>query len=121
LAVNLVWPRKGSIKACCILLLLLTAYLHGFSGLNPLDRAVGLSERILTGQQAGTPEQVVSNLHFGQALAHATMFDVSLGLTLGVIFAATPVDIFMRRRSRLLRQRHPHEAVQITSTYDAKN
>ena len=100
LAINLVWPHKRSLKAVGIVLLLLTVYLHGFSGLNPLDRVVGLAERIVTGQQAGTPEQVVSNLRIGQALAHQTMFDVSLGLTLAVMFAAIPVDILARIRSR---------------------
>jgi hypothetical protein len=100
LALNLVWPRKRILKAVGIVLLLLAAYLHGFVGLNPLDRAVGLAERILTKQQDGTPEQVVSNLRIGQSLAHQTMFDVSLGLTLAVVFAATPVDIIARIRSR---------------------
>jgi hypothetical protein len=100
LAINLVWPRKRSLKAVGIVLLLLTAYIHGFSGLNPLDRVVGLAERIATGQQPGTPEQVVSNLRIGQALAHQTMFDVSLGLTLAVLFAATPDDVIACIRSR---------------------
>ncbi len=101
LAVNLAWPRRKSIKAAGILFLLPTAYIHGLSGLNPLDRAVGLAGRIVSGQQAGTPEQVVSNLRIGQELAHQTMFDISLGLTLVVIFAATPVDIVACIRSRL--------------------
>jgi len=100
LALNLVWPRKRVLKAIGIVVLLLAAYLHGFLGLNPLDRVVGLAERILTKQQGGTPEQVVSNLRIGQSLAHQTMFDVSLGLTLAVMFAATPVDIIARIRSR---------------------
>ena len=100
LALNLVWPRKRVLKAIGIVMLLLAAYLHGFVGLNPLDRVVGLAERILTKQQDGTPQQVVSNLRIGQALAHQTMFDVSLGLTLAVMFAATPVDIIARIRSR---------------------
>ena len=100
LALNLVWPRKRVLKAIGIVVLLLAAYLHGFLGLNPLDRVVGLAERILTKQQDGTPQQVVSNLRIGQALAHQTMFDVSLGLTLAVMFAATPVDIIARIRSR---------------------
>lgn len=103
LAINLVWPRKRSLKVVGIILLLLTAYLHGFSGLNPLDRVVGLAERIVTGQQDGTPKQVVSNLRLGQRLAHQTMFDVSLGLTLAVVFAATPVDII----ARILSRSHP--------------
>src|SRR6266436_4054167 len=82
LAINLVWPRKRSLKAVGIVLLLLTAYLHGFFGLNPLDRVVGLAERTLTGEQKGVPDHVlrrdhvVWNLRFGQALAHQTMFDV---------------------------------------------
>lgn len=100
LTINLFWPRKRSLKALGIVLLLLTAYLHGFSGLNPLDRVVGLAERIVTGQQAGTPEQIVSNLRIGQALAHQTVFDISFGLTLAVLFAATPVDMIARIRSR---------------------
>jgi hypothetical protein len=100
LTINLVWPRKRALKIVGIVLLLLTAYSHGFLGLNPLDRAVGLAERIVTGQEAGTPEEVVSNLRFGQALAHQTMFDVSLGLILAVVFAATPVNIIARIRSR---------------------
>jgi hypothetical protein len=97
LALNLVWPRKRVLKAVGIIVLLLAAYLQD---LNPLDRAVGIAERILTKQQDGTPEQVVSNLRIGQSLAHQTMFDVFLGLTLAVVFAATPVDIIARIRSR---------------------
>jgi hypothetical protein len=100
LALNLVWPRKRVLKAIGIVVLLLAAYLHGFLGLNPLDRVVGLAERILTKQQGGTPEQLVSNLRIGQSLAHQTIFDVSLGLTLAVVFAATPVEIIARIRSR---------------------
>lgn len=100
LAFNLVWPRKRALKAIGIVALLLAAYLHGFLGLNPLERAVGLAERTLTKQQAGTPEQVVSNLRIGQSLAQQTLLDVSLGLTLAVVFAATPVDIIARIRSR---------------------
>jgi hypothetical protein len=100
LALNLVWPRKRVLKVVGIVVLLLAAYLHGFLGLNPLDRVVGLAERILTKQLDGTPEQVVSNLRIGQSLAHQTMFDVSLGLTLAVVFVATPVDIIARIRSR---------------------
>jgi hypothetical protein len=100
LAINLAWPRKHSLKTVGITVLLLTAYLHGFSGLNPLDRVVGLTERIVTGQQIGTPEQIVSNLQIGQRLAHQTLFDVSFGFTLAVIFALTPVDIIARIRSR---------------------
>jgi hypothetical protein len=100
LAINLVWPRKRSLKALGIVILLLTAYLHGFVGLNPLDRNVGVVERIVTKQRDGSPEQIVSILRFAQSLAHQTMFDVSVGLTLAVIFAATPVDIIARCRSR---------------------
>ena len=100
LAINLVWPQKRGLKVAAIVVLLLAAYLHGFVGLNPLDRVVGLADRILTKQQDGTPEQIVSNLRIGQSLAHQTMFDVSLGLTLAVVFAATPVDILARIRSR---------------------
>lgn len=101
LALNLVWPRKRVLKAVGLVALLLAAYLNGFLSLNPLDRAVGLAERILTKQRDGTPEQIVSNLRIGQSLAHQTMSDVSLGLTLAVVFAATPVDIIARIRSRL--------------------
>ena len=98
LAASLLKLKAGGL--ILIVMLLLAAYLHGFVGLNPLDRVVGLAERILTKQQDGTPQQVVSNLRIGQALAHQTMFDVSLGLTLAVMFAATPVDIIARIRSR---------------------
>jgi hypothetical protein len=101
LAINLVWPRKRSLKVVGIILLILMAYLESFSGLNPLDRVVGLAERVLMGQQTGTPEQIISNLRLGQALAHRAMFNVSLGLTLAVVFAATPVDFIARIRSRL--------------------
>lgn len=100
LAVNLVWPRKRYLKALGIVVLLLAAYLHGFVGLNPLDRNVGVVERIVTKQQDSSPEQIVSILSFAQSLAHQTMFNVSLGLTLAVIFAAMPVDIIARCRSR---------------------
>lgn len=104
LAINLVWPRKRNLKVVGIILLILMAYLEGFSGLNPLDRVVGLAERIVTGQQTGTPEEVVSNLRIAQALAHRAMFNVSLGLSLAVVFAATPVDIISRIRPRLSRK-----------------
>ena len=98
LAVNLIWPRYRSVKVVGLALLVVIAHLHGFSGLNPLDRAVGLTERIVTGEQTGTPQKVVSELHLGRDLAHKTMFEVSLVLTLAVFLAATPVNFFVRRR-----------------------
>ena len=101
LAINLVWPRKRSLKAVGIVVLLLAAYQHGFFGLNPLDRNIGVAESIVSKEQDGTSEDVVRLLSYGQTMAHQTMFDVSLGLTLAVMFAATPADIITRLRSRL--------------------
>ena len=116
LTINLVWLRKNSLKVIGVLLLILNAYLDGFFGLNPLDRVVGLAERIVTGQQDGTPEQVVSNLRIGQTLAHQAMFYVSLGLTLAVVFAATPVDIIARIRSRSSRRSESDDKLRNTSS-----
>ncbi len=104
LAVNLIWPRYRSVKAIGLVLLVLTAFLHGFSGLNPLDRAEGLVERIVTGEQTGTPQQIVSELHLGRDLAHKTMFEVSLALTLAVFFAATPTGLPTSRHGRVRRK-----------------
>ena len=100
LLVNLVWPRKVGVKIAALVVLVLAAYLHGFMGLNPLDRVVGLAQRILLESQNGTSEQVVRNLRIGQAQAHQTLFQVSLGLTMAVILAATPVNFIQRLRSR---------------------
>ena len=111
LAVNLIWPRYRGVKAIGLALLVLTVYLHGFSGLNPLDRAVGLAERIVTSEQTGTPQQVVRELHLGRDLAHKTMFEVALALTLAVFFAATPVDLLTSRQDR---SRRKTEAVDLS-------
>jgi len=97
LALNLVWPRSRRLKSIGLVLLVLAAWLPD---LNPLDRVVGLAERILTGKQEGTPEQIVSNLRIVQGWAHQTLIYVSLGFTLAVIFAATPVHVISRLRSQ---------------------
>ena len=110
LAFNLVWPRKRVLKAVGIVVLLLAAYLHGFVGLNPLDRNIGVAERIVTKTRDGTPEDVVRLLRYGQLMAHQTMSDVSLGLTLAVMFAATPVDIIARIRSRFHTKPKTHDS-----------
>ena len=109
LAINLVWPRKRSLKAVGIVVLLLAAYLHGLLGLNSLDRNVGVAERIVTKQRQGKPEDVVSLLRYGQSMAHQTMADVSLGLTLAVVFTAMPVDIIARLRSRFHTKAKAHD------------
>ena len=97
LAFNLVWPRSPRLKSVGLVLLVLAAWLPD---LNPLDRVVGLAERILTGGQEGTPEQIVPNLRLVQGWAHQTLLYVSLGFTLAVIFAVTPVDVISRIRSQ---------------------
>ena len=107
LAINLVWPRMRSLKAVGIVVLLLAAYLHGFVGLNSLDRNVGVAERIVTNQREGTSEDVVSLLDYGKLMAHQTMDDVSLGLTLAVAFALMPVDIIARLRHVFIRKPKP--------------
>ena len=97
LALNLVWPRSRRLKSIGVVLLVLAAWLPD---LNPLDRVVGLAERILTDQQEGTAEQIISNLRIVQGWAHQTLIYVSLGLTLAVIFAATPLDVISRLRGQ---------------------
>ena len=94
---NLVWPRSRRLKSIGLVILVLAAWLPD---LNPLDRVVGLAERILIGGQEGTPEQIVSNLRLVQGWAHQTLFYVSIGFTLAVIFAVTPVDLISRFRSQ---------------------
>jgi len=107
LAVNLIWPRRRGVKIAGLILLVLTAYLHGFSSLSPLDRAVALTERIVTDQQPGTPEKIVSELHLGRLIAHQTMFEVSLALSLAVAFALMPADFLERYFSRRLGLQKP--------------
>ena len=109
LATNLVWPRKRSLKAVGIVALLLAAYAHGFFGLNSLDRNVGVVERIVTKQREGAPEDILSLLRVGRLMAHQTMGDVSLGLTLAVLFAAIPADIIAGLRSHFRAKGRFHE------------
>jgi hypothetical protein len=97
LAFNLAWPRSRRLKYIAIVVLVLATWL---ADLNPLDRVVGLAERILTGVQEGTKEQIISNLRIVIGWAHETLYYVKLGFTLAVIFAATPADVISRFRSR---------------------
>jgi hypothetical protein len=81
--------------------------------LNPLDRVVGLAERILTGEQDGTKEQIISNLHIVTNWAHETLYYVKLGFTAAVVFALVPADAI----SRLCSPRAaPNNALQPTAT-----
>jgi hypothetical protein len=93
LALNLVWPRSPRVKLVGVITLVLAAWLPD---LNTLDRVVGLTERILTHEQEGTPEQIVSNLHVVRDWSHQMLLYVCLGFTLAVTFALIPSDIVSR-------------------------
>jgi hypothetical protein len=109
LAFNLVWPRSRRLKYIAIVVLVLAAWLPD---LNPLDRVIGLAERILTGEQKGTTEQIISNLRIVTGWAHETLYYVKLGFTFAVIFAATPADVISRFRSR---RAAPNKSLQATA------
>ena len=115
LAFNLIFPRTRSFQCVCLSMLILAAWLDGDSlvGLNPIHRAVAATERTLQirptmpGELEGPVidnRALVSNLKWGLAVADQTMFDVCLGLTLGIIFAVIPPTILMRLWSRMQSQ-----------------
>jgi len=110
LAMNLVWPRSPRVKLVGVVVLVLAAWLPD---LNPLDRVVGLTERILTHHQEGTSEQIVGNLHLVRDWSHQTLLFVCLGFTLAVVFALIPADIVSRLCQRV--RDAPNKTLQATA------
>jgi hypothetical protein len=109
LTLNLIWPRSQHLKIVGLVLLVLAAWLPD---LNPLDRVINLAERILKGEQTGTPEQIMSNLRIAQGWAHDTLYYVKLGFTAAVVFALVPADVISRFCSRRVA---PNKSLQATA------
>lgn len=103
LAVNLLWPRRRSIQVAALIVLVLMAWLHGspFGGMNSHHRALNAVERELAGKSALDAERAVSLLQHARAVADQTIFDLALGLTLGLVFAAIPPEALARIFSRV--------------------
>ena len=108
LAGNLLWPRRRAIQVAALIALALAAWLHGsiLAGMNPHARALAAVERHITGEWPPNSELAVASLRSARAVARQIIFDVSLGLTLGIAFAIIPPDALSRIARRSARAEH---------------
>ena len=108
LATNLFWPRRRVIQVAALIALVFAAWLHGsiLAGMNPHARALAAVERHITGEWPPNNELAVSSLRSARAIAKQIIFDVSLGLTLGIAFAIIPPDALSRIARRSARAEH---------------
>ena len=102
LALNLVYPRWRSVQLLFLAGLMLTAWFHGtMGGMMPLKRAVAMTERALSKATTVEPREVLLFLRSAQATAEQTVYDIWLGLSIGVILAVLPLNLLSRRFPKL--------------------
>ena len=101
LAVNLVFPRSRVLKGAALVFLVAAATLHGLLAHNQITRSLRAVAKRLTMEQPFVPPAAEADQL--RAVDTAVMqygFDVWLGFSLAVLFAALPCDVLRRRADR---------------------
>ena len=93
LSLNLLWPRTRICKFAALVILIAAAWHYGWGGLNHMHRSLGVVEESLAKGEVFEPVHLIGTLRLARATADQTVFDLCVGLTLGIIFAFTPPDI----------------------------
>ena len=101
LAVNLGFPKSRFVKILALLFLVSAATLHGLFALHDIGRSLrAVATRLSSDHSLLPPAMEAHQIRAVDAAVTQYGFDVWLGLTLAVLFAALPCDTFGRRQRR---------------------